>query len=135
MTSPYHLSGRRPEWRDRLPRGKPFLVISRTFESQSGAVPVRRTLEIHRGASFKRLRLSRGNYELIADQKKKKQEWKLVFEHFDKDRSGTIDGFELQSAMNQFGMKIPPNLMPLVLAKFCTSAPQRNRYWGCFLTL
>jgi Ca2+-binding EF-hand superfamily protein len=49
------------------------------------------------------------------------EEWKLVFEHFDKDRSGTIDGFELQSAMNQFGMKIPPNLMPLVLAKFSTS--------------
>jgi EF-hand domain len=55
-----------------------------------------------------------------------KKDWKRVFEHFDKDRSGTIDGLELQTALNQFGMKLSPNLMSLVLAKFCTSAPLKK---------
>jgi Ca2+-binding EF-hand superfamily protein len=47
-----------------------------------------------------------------------------VFEHFDKDRSGTIDSLELQSALNQFGMKLAPHLMSLLVAKFGTLGQQ-----------
>jgi hypothetical protein len=43
-----------------------------------------------------------------------------VFQHFDKDCSGTIDSFELQSALRQFGMKLSPNLLSLLVAKFGT---------------
>lgn len=41
-----------------------------------------------------------------------------MFQHFDQDRSGTIDGLELQSALNQFGMKLPPHLLSLLVSKF-----------------
>ena len=45
-----------------------------------------------------------------------------MFQHFDQDHSGTIDGSELQSALNQFGMKLPPHLVSLLVAKFGTSS-------------
>ena len=58
-----------------------------------------------------------------------------MFQHFDEDYSGTIDGSELQSALNQFGMKLPPNLVSLLVAKFCTSSRQRHSLKLSFLTL
>ena len=39
-----------------------------------------------------------------------------MFQHFDQDYSGTIDGMELQSALNQFGMKLPPHLVSELVA-------------------
>ncbi|KAI0000945.1 hypothetical protein BJV77DRAFT_938931, partial [Russula vinacea] len=48
------------------------------------------------------------------------KDWKRVFKYFDEDRSGTIDGLELQTALNQFGMKLSPNLMS---AEFSSSLP------------
>jgi Ca2+-binding EF-hand superfamily protein len=48
----------------------------------------------------------------------KKQDWRRTFQHFDKDHSGTIDGLELQSALHQFGMKLSPQLLSLLMAKF-----------------
>ena len=43
-----------------------------------------------------------------------------MFRHFDKDGSGTIDTWELQSALSQFGMKLSPHLLSLLVAKFGT---------------
>ena len=43
-----------------------------------------------------------------------------MFRHFDQDCSGTIDGSELQSALNQFDMKLPQQLLSLLVAKFGT---------------
>lgn len=60
-----------------------------------------------------------------------------MFRHFDKDGSGTIDTWELQSALNQFGMKLSPHLLSLLVAKFGTlvaTAPQINRVLSCLLT-
>ena len=57
-----------------------------------------------------------------------------MFQHFDKDRSGTIDGLELQSALNQFGMKLPPHLMSLLLAKFGTLGKQSMKKSSLELT-
>ena len=52
-----------------------------------------------------------------------------MFRHFDRDRSGTIDDFELQCALNQFGMKLPQHLLSLLVAKFGTyiHSPPRTR--------
>jgi len=50
------------------------------------------------------------------------EDWRRVFRHFDKDGSGTIDTWELQSALNQFGLKLSPHLLSLLVAKFA-SAP------------
>ena len=41
-----------------------------------------------------------------------------MFRHFDKDGSGTIDTPELQSALNQFGLKLSSHLLSLLVAKF-----------------
>jgi len=49
------------------------------------------------------------------------EDWQGVFQHFDKDRSGTIDRSELQKALNQFGMKLPQHLLSLLVAKFASS--------------
>jgi len=50
------------------------------------------------------------------------EDWQRVFRHFDKDGSGTIDTWELESALNQFGMKLSPHLLSLLVSKFA-SAP------------
>jgi Ca2+-binding EF-hand superfamily protein len=50
-----------------------------------------------------------------------------MFRHFDQDHSGTIDGSELQSALDKFGLKLPPHLVSLLVAKFGTSSPQRTK--------
>ena len=41
----------------------------------------------------------------------KPQYWHGVFPYFDRDRSGTIDGHELQAALNHFGYRLSPNLL------------------------
>jgi Ca2+-binding EF-hand superfamily protein len=58
---------------------------------------------------------------------KKNQDWQRVFRHFDKDGSGTIDTGELQSALNQFGMKLSPHLLSLLVAKFGMLGRQHPR--------
>lgn len=50
------------------------------------------------------------------------KDWQGVFLHFDRDRSGTIDGQELQAALNQFGYRLSPQLLNLVQRKY-GSAP------------
>jgi len=49
------------------------------------------------------------------------EDWQNVFRHFDRDRSGTIDSLELQSALNQFGMRLPKHLLSMLVAKFASS--------------
>lgn len=50
-----------------------------------------------------------------------------MFRHFDKDGSGTIDTWELQSALNRFGMKLSPHVLSLLVSKFGTLGRQRPR--------
>jgi len=50
------------------------------------------------------------------------KDWQGVFLHFDRDRSGTIDGQELQQALNQFGYRLSPQLLTLLQRKY-GSAP------------
>jgi Ca2+-binding EF-hand superfamily protein len=46
------------------------------------------------------------------------QDWQGVFLHFDRDRSGSIDGNELQAALTQFGYRLSPQLLTLVQRKY-----------------
>jgi len=46
------------------------------------------------------------------------KDWQGVFKHFDKDRSGSIDGPELQAALKQFGYNLSPQLLSLVERKY-----------------
>ena len=54
----------------------------------------------------------------------KPQDWQGVFLHFDRDRSGTIDGNELQAALNQFGYRLSPNLLNLLQRKYGAHRPE-----------
>jgi len=49
------------------------------------------------------------------------KDWQNVFRHFDKDRSGSIDGAELQAALKQFGYNLSPQLLSEVEKKYYTS--------------
>jgi len=46
------------------------------------------------------------------------KDWQNVFRHFDRDRSGTIDGGELREALSQFGYNLSPALLELVQKKY-----------------
>jgi len=46
------------------------------------------------------------------------QDWQNVFRHFDRDRSGSIDGPELRDALAQFGYSLSPQLLDLVQRKY-----------------
>jgi Ca2+-binding EF-hand superfamily protein len=46
------------------------------------------------------------------------KDWQNVFRHFDRDRSGTIDGGELREALSQFGYNLSPPLLELVQKKY-----------------
>jgi len=46
------------------------------------------------------------------------KDWQNVFRHFDKDRSGSIDGGELRDALAQFGFNLSPPLLNLVQRKY-----------------
>ncbi|SRR5258708_198414 len=41
-----------------------------------------------------------------------------VFQHFDADRSGSIEGQELANALRQFGYNLSPQLIQLVATKY-----------------
>jgi peflin len=49
-----------------------------------------------------------------------------VFRHFDRDRSGTIDGRELQEALRQFGYRLSPQLLTLLQRKYGTHVRSRS---------
>ena len=49
-------------------------------------------------------------------------DWQNVFRHFDRDRSGSIDGHELADALRNFGYNLSPMIMQLLEQKY--GAPQ-----------
>lgn len=50
------------------------------------------------------------------------KDWQNVFRHFDRDRSGSIDGTELQGALAQFGFNLSPQLLDMVQRKYDVKA-------------
>ena len=45
-------------------------------------------------------------------------DWQNVFRHFDRDRSGSIDGHELADALRNFGYDLSPFLLQLLEQKY-----------------
>lgn len=48
------------------------------------------------------------------------KDWQGVFQHFDKDRSNSIDGPELHAALRQFGYNLSPQILQLVERKYAS---------------
>ncbi|THU78721.1 EF-hand [Dendrothele bispora CBS 962.96] len=51
------------------------------------------------------------------------KDWQNVFRHFDRDRSGFIDGGGLREALSQFGFQLSPQLLDLVQRKYGKPIP------------
>ena len=49
-------------------------------------------------------------------------DWQNVFRHFDRDRSGSIDGQELADALGNFGYRLTPQLLQLIEQKYGTQS-------------
>jgi peflin len=49
------------------------------------------------------------------------KDWQNVFRHFDRDRSGSINGGELRDALTQFGFNLSPPLLDLVQRKYASN--------------
>lgn len=47
-------------------------------------------------------------------------DWQGVFKHFDRDRSGSIDGYELAEALRSFGYNLSPSILTLIEQKYGT---------------
>ena len=45
-------------------------------------------------------------------------DWQNVFRHFDRDRSGSIDGMELAEALRSFGYNLSPSILTLIEQKY-----------------
>ncbi|KAG0466636.1 hypothetical protein HPP92_018216 [Vanilla planifolia] len=50
------------------------------------------------------------------------QNWRAIFEKFDRDRSGRIDGSELREALLSLGYAVSPAVLDLLLSKFDKSS-------------
>ncbi|XP_028405920.1 programmed cell death protein 6-like [Dendronephthya gigantea] len=50
------------------------------------------------------------------------QQWKGVFDRYDRDRSGAIEMNELQTALNEMGYRVSPNFVHLLITRFDTVA-------------
>jgi len=48
------------------------------------------------------------------------QDWQNVFKHFDRDRSGSIDGRELSEALRSFGYNLSPPILTLIEQKYAS---------------
>ena len=54
------------------------------------------------------------------------KDWQNVFRHFDRDRSGSIDGGELRDALGQFGYNLSPQLLDLLQRKYANQTAARG---------
>jgi Ca2+-binding EF-hand superfamily protein len=45
-------------------------------------------------------------------------DWQRVFRHFDRDRSGSIQGGELAEALGSFGYRLSPEILGLIELKY-----------------
>ncbi|CCL99156.1 uncharacterized protein FIBRA_01171 [Fibroporia radiculosa] len=54
------------------------------------------------------------------------QDWQKVFKHFDRDRSGTIEGYELAEALGSFGYNLPPTILTLIEQKYASGPAPGN---------
>jgi hypothetical protein len=56
-----------------------------------------------------------------------------VFERFDRDRSGTIEGNELREALLSLGFNIPPQVLHILVSKYDTTGRGRSIEYDNFI--
>lgn len=68
------------------------------------------------------------------------QNWRAIFEAFDRDRSGKIDTMELREALRSLGFSVSPAVLDLLVTKFDKSggkskAIEYDNFIECCLTV
>jgi Ca2+-binding EF-hand superfamily protein len=58
-------------------------------------------------------------------------DWQRVFRHFDRDRSGSIEGRELAEALESFGYRLSPDLLRLIELKYGQPIEQKSISMSC----
>lgn len=92
------------------------------------------------------MRTSFANSHLLAGPKEftqvfySLQNWRGIFERFDRDRSGKIDANELREALLSLGFSISPAVLDLLVSKFDKSggknkAIEYDNFIECCLTV
>lgn len=60
-------------------------------------------------------------------------DWQRVFRHFDRDRSGSIEGRELAEALESFGYRLSPDLLRLIELKYGQPIEQKSISMSCWM--
>ncbi|KAJ4783265.1 Calcium-binding EF-hand family protein [Rhynchospora pubera] len=53
-------------------------------------------------------------------------QWRMVFDRFDKDRSGKIDSEELKEALRSLGYAVPPSVLQIIMSNYTDSISTRG---------
>ncbi|KAJ3678775.1 hypothetical protein LUZ61_021316 [Rhynchospora tenuis] len=53
-------------------------------------------------------------------------QWRMVFDRFDKDRSGKIDSEELKEALRSLGYAVPPSVLQVIMSNYTDSISRRG---------
>lgn len=53
-------------------------------------------------------------------------QWRMVFDRFDRDRSGKMDSEELKEALRSLGYAVPPSVMQIIMSNYIDSASGRG---------
>lgn len=56
------------------------------------------------------------------------QQWRGVFDRYDRDRSGNIDGTELHTAFNDMGYRVSPQFVQMVVTRFDRTSRQSLKF-------
>uniref|UniRef100_A0A453QVS2 EF-hand domain-containing protein n=1 Tax=Aegilops tauschii subsp. strangulata TaxID=200361 RepID=A0A453QVS2_AEGTS len=53
-------------------------------------------------------------------------QWRVVFDRYDRDRSGKIDSDELREALRGLGYAVPPSVIDLLIANYNNGVSHRG---------
>ncbi|XP_038190157.1 peflin [Arvicola amphibius] len=61
------------------------------------------------------------------------QQWKSLFQQYDRDRSGSISSVELQQALSQMGYNLSPQFTQLLVSRYCARSATPAMQLDCFI--
>ncbi|XP_005353219.1 peflin [Microtus ochrogaster] len=61
------------------------------------------------------------------------QQWKSLFQQYDRDHSGSISSVELQQALSQMGYNLSPQFTQLLVSRYCARSATPAMQLDCFI--
>nr|XP_033811328.1 peflin isoform X2 [Geotrypetes seraphini] len=63
------------------------------------------------------------------------QQWRTLFQQYDRDRSGSINAVELHQALCQMGYNLSPQFVQSLMAHYCRSSANTGVQLDCFIQM